>query len=107
MHWAEKAQWKKSWEEEVFYAWQSVKQEYRDILDRLPYKRSIINIYVFSIKSQDEDNAYGSMKGIIDGVVKVRIIEDDTIDVLKTNIIHVPVRTRDAEHIELTIESRK
>jgi len=107
MHWAEQAKWKSAWEEEVAYAWLAVKNNYSQQWKSMPYKRSLLQIFVFSIKPQDEDNSYASMKGIIDGLKKIGLIVDDDPAHLHIKLINVPVKTRDAEHIELSLEMKQ
>lgn len=103
MHWGTKKAWKEAWEEEVGWAWQSVRQKYTAISHKLPYNKTILEIYVFTSRPMDKDNMYGSMKGVIDGVVKSGLVKDDSFDCLKTKTIVVPVNKREGEHIEMAL----
>lgn len=104
MHWAQKAKWKKAWEDEVLYTWMSVRSNYLKLCEEMPFKKALLTVSFFRVRKTDEDNDYASLKPILDGLVKAKIIADDRCDHLKTNLINVPIAHFDAEHIELVIK---
>jgi hypothetical protein len=102
-HWAVKAAWKKAWEEEIWGRWQEEKGNHKETKFPLEDK-AVLVIYIFCVKKQDIDNAYASLKGVIDGLVKCGILANDDYNHLTMTIEFVPVKTLDAEHLELSIK---
>ena len=101
-HWAVRARWKKAWDKEVWGRWQEEKQKWMEYVFPLDFKVKL-DVYVFCIQAQDEDNMFGALKGVIDGLVNAKIIKDDTYNDITSKIHYVPVKKRTAEHIELSI----
>lgn len=101
-HWAIRSRWKKAWDEEVWGRWQEEKRNWTQYEFPLKF-RVRLDVYIFCITAQDEDNTYASLKGVIDGLVNCGIIKDDTIDDIRTKLHHVKAVNRKAEHIELII----
>lgn len=101
-HWAVRAAWKKAWEEEVWAVWQEEKKKWREYTFPLDFKAQIV-ISIFCIIKQDEDNAMASMKGIIDGIVAIKIVGDDAYKDVKIDIQFVPVKKKTLEHVEVHI----
>lgn len=102
-HWAIRMAWRNAWKEEVWGRWIEIKKDYSKI--ELPFKIARITPYVFAIKPQDHDNFIASLKPIIDGLKDCNIITDDDYDHIRYNPeIYVPIKTKEAEHIELMIE---
>ena len=72
MHWGERARWKKAWEEEVWFGALSLKSP-----TKLPAKPKVqVTLYMHEL--QDRDNAMASLKPILDGLVKVGLLKDDS-----------------------------
>lgn len=107
LHWGEKKRWKDAWEEEVGWAWIRDKMKYEHLLKDLPFKKAQLEIFIFSIQAQDTDNAYASMKGIIDGLRKVKLITDDDPSHLRVKITQAKVAHKEGERVELTIKEIK
>lgn len=104
MHWGERDRWKKAWQEEVWARWQEAKPKYTEILKLLPYKRATLEVSLFSVRPQDEDNAMASLKPIIDGLRYAGLIVDDDPARLRVKpITTIPIKTKGSEHLELTL----
>lgn len=101
-HWAVKAAWKKAWEEEIWALWLTEKSKWKEYKFPLNFKVNL-NILVFCISPQDQDNAIASMKGVIDGLIKCGIIKNDTYNDIVTEVQFIKVKHRVNEHLELHI----
>ena len=74
MHWAEKAKWKKAWEEEVLWAVYKNRKKF----GKLPLQYAKVKIIFHHIKVFDKDGMYSAAKPIVDGLVKAGVIVDDS-----------------------------
>jgi len=101
-HWAVRDRWKKAWQQEVWACWQEEKKKWPEYQFPLDFKVRL-TVSIFCIKPQDQDNALAAMKGVIDGLVYAKIVKNDTYEEITSEIQYVPVKTREAEHIELHI----
>ena len=85
MHWGTKYKWTTAWKEEVKWAVYQCKNR-----PRKPLEYTKVNIILHTIKLQDKDNAYASVKAIVDGLTEAEVIKDDS-----------------TEHIDLTVSQNK
>ena len=70
MHWGNKKRWKDAWQESVYWA---LKEAGVPLL-----KNPKITFKLYSYKTMDRDNAFGSIKPLLDGITNAGVIEDDS-----------------------------
>lgn len=99
MHWTKKAQWKKAWEEEVYW----VVKENRKKLGKLPLKFAHIRINLSNIRLMDYDGAYASVKPILDGLRYADVIVDDSPKDIDLEVKQFKVKHRVDEKVEIII----
>src|SRR3990172_7304854 len=71
MHWAKKREWDMAWKEQVMWL---IREQGRVVK---PFEYARINVELRSIKPQDKDNAYGSIKPLIDATKGLVIVDDN------------------------------
>lgn len=100
MHWALKARWTKAWQESVFDAWMYRKS----LIDKplKPFGKAEVTVFLYCVKLKDKDNAYGSVKPIIDALRDYTEAEK-----LKDCVRLGLIKSDDPEHLELKIEQIK
>lgn len=104
-HWAIRAAWKDAWKEEVWARWQEQKKQF-DV--KLPFENANLTVWVFySGVSQDMDNAFASLKPVVDSLRDCGIIINDDIKHLSLKQIKFVPCLKVNQHIELNIELKK
>ena len=105
-HWAVRSSWKKAWEEEVWVTWLQIKQAWQKVnKKKLPFQKATLQIIVYCIRPQDEDNMIAACKPLIDGIRYCGIIYDDKPENLTVKSPQfVKVHKKDEEHVELFIQ---
>ena len=96
MHWAKKHEWDNAWKAQVFW----LIREKGWIVRQMEYAR--IEIELKSVQPQDKDNAYGSVKPLVDAT-KGFVIEDDNQDQLDLIVRSVRVNRRSDEGVKIRI----
>ena len=71
---------------------------------KIPFKKAILEFHVSSIKGMDMDNRIASFKGIIDGLVKMNVLEDDTFKQVQLEVFEIPVHKKGEESITIIIK---
>jgi len=99
MHWAVKRKWKLVWEEEV--NWTVYKN--RKKFGKLPLKYAKIEIVYHQTHISDTDNMYGSVKPVVDGLVKAGVIIDDKPKYLDLTVTQRKAKSLADQHVEIII----
>ena len=103
MHWAERGKWAKAWKEEVGWAVKEFcSKTKQSVFSR--HKKPAIQVIFYCIKTMDSDNSMAAIKPILDGLVVMEVIEDDSpafVDILPVK--QIKVSKREKEHVEIVI----
>lgn len=96
LFWATKKSWNDAWYMAVWAAVQETKPK--------PYRhRASIEIVLRTIRYQDYDNAYGSVKPILDGLTRAGVIEDDGPEYIDLVVKQEKVKHRKEQGIEIRL----
>ena len=115
MHWTIRKRWTDAWKEEVCNQWLVVKNQYKEITKALQFLNCEIQFFVFTNRQMDDDNLFGSLKPVVDGLKEPSktgemccgIIKDDAppqCRIAKPEVIKVA--SKEAEHIEIIIKRK-
>lgn len=104
MHWAERGKWAKAWKEEVGWAVQKYRSKTKEWVFFF-HKKLTIQVIFYCIKTMDSDNAMAAIKPLIDGLVDMEVIKDDSDAFVKIlPVMQIKVSKREEEHVEIVIK---
>lgn len=95
-HWREQAAWAKAWKDMVNW-------EARGQRPVLPFKKAKVTIFLYHVRLFDKDNAYFSVKHLVDGLKDI-IIVDDSPHHIELVVEQVKVAHRVDEKVVIQIE---
>jgi hypothetical protein len=99
-HWADRHRWGKQWKESVEASiWENKRK-----LGKIPYEKARVLVTLFTMKLLDKDNAYASVKPIVDALKIYGVIVDDRLDCIDLTVGQVQVKHRADEKVTLEIE---
>lgn len=99
-HWALRHRWGKQWKESVEVGiWENKKK-----LGKIPYEKARVLITLHTMKLLDKDNAYASVKPIVDALKVYGVIVDDRLDCIDLTVSQEQVKHRADEQVILEIE---
>jgi hypothetical protein len=99
-HWAARHRWGKQWKESVEAAiWENKKK-----LGKMPYEKARVLVTLYTMQLLDKDNAYASVKPILDALKIYGVIVDDRIDCIDLMVEQSQVKHRADEKVTLEIE---
>jgi hypothetical protein len=100
LHWANRHRWGKQWKESVGAGiWENKKK-----LGKMPYEKARVLVTLFTMKLLDKDNAYASVKPIVDALKIYGVIVDDRMDCIDLSVEQQQVKHRVDEKVILEIE---
>ena len=103
-HWSERAKWNVAWYDAVGWAWKEATSKNPT---KLPLAFPQITVTLFHIHESDWDNAFASIKPLIDGLKVARVIEDDSPgEIPQPQVRQVKVNRRQDEHVEILVAPR-
>lgn len=77
--------------------------ENRRKLGQLPYRRAKVVVTLWTMRLLDKDNAYASVKPIVDALTEYAVIEDDRMECLDLKVVQERVQHRDSEKVTMTV----
>src|SRR5438270_25689 len=99
-HWALRHRWGKQWKESVEAGiWENKKK-----LGPMPYEKARVQVTLYTMKLLDKDNAYASVKNIVDALKIYGVIVDDRLDCIDLTVSQQQVKHRADEKVILEIE---
>jgi hypothetical protein len=99
-HWALRHRWGKQWKESVEAGiWENKRR-----LGKMPYERARVLVTLFTMKLLDKDNAYASVKPIVDALKIYGVIVDDRLECIDLTVDQRKVKHRTEEKVTLEIE---
>jgi hypothetical protein len=100
LFWAQRHRWDKQWKECVEAGiWENKKK-----LGPMPYERARVLVTLYTMKLLDKDNAYASVKPIVDALKIYGVIVDDRMDCIDLTVEQQQVRHKVDEKVILEIE---
>ena len=100
MHWSERNRWTTAFKRE---AWALTLQE-KNKAKIKSWDKAKITVMFYTLQPKDLDNAYGSCKAIIDGIVATGIIPDDKEANLDLQVKSIKVMYRADQRTEIIIK---
>lgn len=97
MHWRKKYEWDKAWKEQVYW----LIREQGHFVE--PFKYARIEIELRTIRPQDKDNSYFSIKPVLDATKGLVIVDDDP-EHLDLSVRSIKVNRRSDEGVRMRIE---
>src|SRR5665213_150669 len=99
-HWAVRHRWNKLWQDSV----QAGLWENKRRIGGVPYLKARVQITLHTMKLLDKDNAYASVKPIVDALKVYGVIVDDRLDCIDLTVSQEQVKHRADEKVILEIE---
>lgn len=103
MHWGERGRWTHEFKRQ---AWVLASSE-KNRLKLKTFKKAKITILFYACRQKDLDNAYGSAKPLVDGIVATGIIPDDSDKYLDLKVQSIKVSHLADQKTEITIKEIK
>jgi hypothetical protein len=103
MHWCERNRWTSAFKQ---MAWGLCAQA--KSMAKFPNcKKAKITVFFYTCQPKDLDNAYGSCKALIDGIVATQVIPDDKDSNLDLQVKSIKVSKRAEQRTEIVIKKIK
>lgn len=108
IHWVIKSKWTRAWKDEVKSA---IVIYYGKLTEKIPIihtgQKTNIEITLFTCSFKDCDNAYGSIKPILDGLTESGIIIDDSPEYINLKVDQKKVKHNVEEKVQILINYEK
>ena len=106
MHWRLRSKWNHAWKDAVRSAYLTiVLAPGKNHIKRFEQASVIITLHKF--KLFDRDGAYSSIKPVLDGLVEVEIIKDDSPKYIDLEVNQIKVAHQHLEKVEIEVLERE
>lgn len=102
MHWAVRRKWKEAFEQMIWGLFVASRKEY----GKLPWKGAKIEFNFNLCRELDYDNAWTSIKPLLDGIKKCEIIEDDSPKFVELSLKQNKVNHKNDQCIIINLEPK-